>query len=372
MAIKVAAGDGGGALALASYAAGAGLRRNQVADDQMQALGRQKAMESQQDFTMQRDQKNFENTMDSEMLRSDMRREDLTYELDATQRAEYNKLSKAYDAAAASGDFTPEELTVMRKEIGQKQMGLQPMPRIKEPPQFGHGMYAGQEYKGADGIPRVIDQNGIPRVPAGWKPPDAGTTGQVDFKQYADELNRVVQSHSEDETLPSMAAMRQEAQDNIKAFQSFVNPTPPPVSGEAIPNVPGPGSLPPGPFDNYMQPGMESIGGSPVQPTLPAPTAEPAKGEPTTTSKRIFDPFKEKMPVQPKANPYSPESVKAYIAKGKFNNKQSSLLSGAAARLDKYQSQIDAADPGSQERVDLVLKRLADYEYLKSQMGAVQ
>ncbi|MFO7936470.1 MAG: hypothetical protein R6V06_02560 [Kiritimatiellia bacterium] len=263
------------------------LERDQLNFDQKQFL-------SQQDYerAFERDQLNLLNRMKMDQFGSQLKRDDIVFEMDQTQRAEFNNLSKNYAAAVASGDFTEDELKVIRKETQQKQMGLQPTPRVKEPPQFAHGHSVGDEYVAKDGIPRVIDASGVPRVPSGWKPPES--TGQISVsdisKTYRDVYNEMAEM-SDDGKPADPKAVADEARNRlnfIKEFLKSFDPSAETDSGGAVPNVPGPGSLPPHTFDNYMKPGMESIGGAPAQAPgdewalpgqsdIPAPTATPSQ-----------------------------------------------------------------------------------------------
>jgi hypothetical protein len=72
------------------------------------------------------------------------------------QIAEHNRLSDALVKAEQSGDYTPEEMTELRKQVHAKQMGIEPV-RIMKRQVYPEGQDSGQTWKLDDGT--VVTRN---------------------------------------------------------------------------------------------------------------------------------------------------------------------------------------------------------------------
>lgn len=80
-----------------------------------------------------------------------LRRSDIEFTHTQQQREEFNKLSKAYDDAVKSGDYTPDELKEIKRRIVAKQAGIEPLPSLKKPSPWPAGQDIGETWKSEDG-----------------------------------------------------------------------------------------------------------------------------------------------------------------------------------------------------------------------------
>lgn len=87
-----------------------------------------------------------EKTFDSEL-----RRDDINFEYTAKQRAEFDRISSAYDDAVASGEFTADELREVRRQVSAKLAGIEPLPRLKQLSPWPKGQDVGETWQSSDG-----------------------------------------------------------------------------------------------------------------------------------------------------------------------------------------------------------------------------
>jgi len=88
------------------------------------------------------------------------RQEDVEFKISAKQRAEYNKLADAYDEAAASGEYTEEELANIRDQVRAKQAGIKPQARLKKVSKWPKGQESGDTWQAEDGALLTRDDKG--------------------------------------------------------------------------------------------------------------------------------------------------------------------------------------------------------------------
>lgn len=72
------------------------------------------------------------------------------------QQEEFNRMSEALVKAEQSGDYTPEEMTELRKQVRYKQMGIEPVQIMKRQV-YPEGQDSGQTWKLDDGT--VVTRN---------------------------------------------------------------------------------------------------------------------------------------------------------------------------------------------------------------------
>ena len=84
-------------------------------------------------------------------LQSLRHRNDVEFGYSARQRAEFNNLSASYDEAVKSGNFTPDELKEVHRQVLLKQAGIKPTASLKPPSQWPEGQDVGQTWTSEDG-----------------------------------------------------------------------------------------------------------------------------------------------------------------------------------------------------------------------------
>ncbi len=78
----------------------------------------------------------------------------------AKQRAEFNLLSEELVAAEQSGDFTEEELRDLRRQVRTRQLGIEPVPIMKEKSPYPQGQGVGQSWSLDNGVVVTRDDKG--------------------------------------------------------------------------------------------------------------------------------------------------------------------------------------------------------------------
>jgi hypothetical protein len=132
-------------------------------------------------------------------LAQQRQQENIDYTYSAQQRAEFNKLAEAGSQAAASGDFTPDELKDIRREIIAKQAGIQPLPRMSKASAYPTDRGPGQSWVADDGTGTVLtrDEKGQQKVLyKGTNLPDVKDTADL-YKQATAALTRMVGTNTE-------------------------------------------------------------------------------------------------------------------------------------------------------------------------------
>jgi len=209
MAIRVNSGGTVGATALGSAAAGQARDRRRTSLINAQATQQRNEAERNRDFALVRDQQNFENTLvrdqqqnqfradqqqrsfdnifqrdetnfDNSLIRDDLNsqrrlednlslneqrnelnRGNFSFELSERQRQDFNQLADVYERAEESGDYTPEELQDLRRQIDARRLGIRPQQRAQKSSPFPQGQNTGDVWQSNDGQYLLTrDQNG--------------------------------------------------------------------------------------------------------------------------------------------------------------------------------------------------------------------
>lgn len=349
MGIKVAAGGGrvAAALANAAFVGGKGRRRNEIQNQQIQAREQQKRLdwrsnESEldrdftlnrdqinRDFTLSRDQTNHERILERNQREAeDKRLAEFDYStMDDATREKWNKYQKIYDDARDSGDYDREtELPLVKEQLRQRQLDLlDRLPAAKKESPYGHDYKPGTTFTNESGT-WVTDKDNIPKlvIPAQDKEEDKKEpliTPETYYKMYDYAFN-ARKSANPDGADPDSADVKADVEAKIKAYQDFANSTI-----------------------------KES---SQVTEQAQQPQAQQSQAQQPATQ-----------------TVYAVEDVNKYIKanKEKFNNKRASLVRNAAKVLHDYQAKVETTEPGSMQRMNLTIERLNAYEYLKEQLG---
>lgn len=86
------------------------------------------------------------------------------------QRAEFNRLSEALVRAEQSGDFTPDEMKELRRQVTEAQLGIKPVKVMEKEPAFPEGQNIGQYWNLDDGTVVTRDNKGnVKKVTDGAK-----------------------------------------------------------------------------------------------------------------------------------------------------------------------------------------------------------
>ena len=143
MAIEVKHGADPAALAAVGMGAGQGETRTKLRSNMLSATeqrvredrAREFSAEQSQisrDFSSEQSQLGREHQLD--MLQSRRQYPATENRFTAQQKVEFDRLNQTYEDARASGDFTPDELKELRRQIATKQAGIEPLPSLKDAP----------------------------------------------------------------------------------------------------------------------------------------------------------------------------------------------------------------------------------------------
>lgn len=94
-------------------------------------------------------------------LNQQRQQQNIEFGYSAQQRAEFNKMTEALAAAEASGDFTPDELSEMRRQVQAKQAGMAPLPRLKKLSGRPEGQDAGDVWSDKGALMTFDAQKGM-------------------------------------------------------------------------------------------------------------------------------------------------------------------------------------------------------------------
>ncbi len=176
MAIHLKHGLNPGAALTASAGAEESNRRRISAERMAQTkLGHQhqlEALDQQHGNALDRMDASHENALERLDEQQQDRREDFEWEYSARQQKLYNQLDDAYEEAVQSGDYTPEELADIKRQVDAKKAGIQPVKRLRKSP-YPKGQGVGQTWTSGDGsfiftrdshgnVKKVADTNSKP------------------------------------------------------------------------------------------------------------------------------------------------------------------------------------------------------------------
>lgn len=403
MGIKVAAGGGrvAAALANAAFVGGKGRRRNEIQNQQIQAREQQKRLdwrsnESEldrdftlnrdqinRDFTLSRDQTNHERILERNQREAeDKRLAEFDYStMDDATREKWNKYQKIYDDARDSGDYDREtELPLVKEQLRQRQLDLlDRLPAAKKESPYGHDYKPGTTFTNESGT-WVTDKDNIPKLvsPAQDKEEDKKEpliTPETYYKMYDYAFN-ARKSANPDGADPDSADVKADVEAKIKAYQDFAKsqePVTPVITPFADSDM----------LNQYINDSLNND----TQATLPPPSDSTIKESSQVTEQAQQPQAQQSQTQQPATQTeqaqqsqaqqpatqtvYAVEDVNKYIKanKEKFNNKRASLVRNAAKVLHDYQAKVETTEPGSMQRMNLTIERLNAYEYLKEQLG---
>ena len=184
MAIVVKSGGNAAPALVGAYGGGQGRRWSE--DERQQAAliaardAQNKSLDAQQresklnrEFTLQRDEAGQERSLETMRLSADLRegtadaeqlrrREDVEWTYTARQRQEFEDMARSYDEAVNSGEFTPDELKEIKRQVISKQAGIAPLPKLKKESPYPEGQDVGQVWQAPDspGVTLTRDKEG--------------------------------------------------------------------------------------------------------------------------------------------------------------------------------------------------------------------
>lgn len=184
MAIVVKSGGNPAPALVGAYGAGMGKRR---AEDERQQAQLAAAKEAQQrsiaaqqqesalsrEFTLGRDVAGQARALETMQTAADLRegaaeseqlrrREDVEWTYTAQQRQKFDEMSRSYDEAVNSGEFSPDELKEVKRQVLAKQAGIAPLPKLKTQSPYQPGQDVGQVWQAPDspGVTLTRDKEG--------------------------------------------------------------------------------------------------------------------------------------------------------------------------------------------------------------------
>jgi len=131
------------------------------------------------EFTTERDKATWEERAKQNeaaaLQAQKIQQENTEFGYSAKQRAEFNEATEAYDEAVKSGQFSPDELIDVKRQIIAKQSGITPLPRLKKPSPWGEGKGIGEIWQSDDdrfmftrdekgNVKRIAETNAQPTV----------------------------------------------------------------------------------------------------------------------------------------------------------------------------------------------------------------
>jgi len=153
----------------------------------------------------------------------------VTSEYSQKQVDEYNKLSEAYADAVSSGEYTPEELQQIKRQIDAKRMGIEPVEKIKKPQPFQEGRNIGDVWQDESGLTLTRDKDGNVKKIADAPAPEKPEKKQDDIdinKIYAEVAKEVNPTTGEPISADEAMKKTEERVKAIRAIQEKLNPQP--------------------------------------------------------------------------------------------------------------------------------------------------
>ena len=184
MAIVVKSGGNPAPALVGAYGAGMGKRRAEDERQQAQlaaaAEEQRRRIEAQKqefalsrEFTLGRDEASQERSLETMQTAADLRegaaeseqlrrREDVEWGYTAQQRQKFDAMSQSYDEAVNSGEFSPDELKEVKRQVIAKQAGIAPLPKLKTQSPYQPGQDVGQVWQAPDspGVTLTRDKEG--------------------------------------------------------------------------------------------------------------------------------------------------------------------------------------------------------------------
>jgi hypothetical protein len=184
MAIVVKSGGNAAPALVGAYGGGQGKRWSEDARQQAALIAardaQNKTLDAQQRenklsraFTLERDEAGQERSLETMRLAADLRegtadadqmrrREDVEWAYSTKQRQEFDDLARSYDEAVNSGEFTPDELKEIKRQVIAKQAGIAPLPKLKKESPYPEGQDVGQVWQAPDspGVTLTRDKEG--------------------------------------------------------------------------------------------------------------------------------------------------------------------------------------------------------------------
>jgi len=221
----------------------------------------------------------YNRTLQSEMADEAAQRwrDKVEFEFDAQQRAEFDRLSKGYEEAKASGEFTEDELDDIRRQVIAKQAGIEPMPRLKRTGPSPQEMFDQNTFE-RNGVVYGFDKDGAVKKLA-------DSNSAPTFRDISDLYKQAIQVlQNEDGTLPGREEIDRFVQDALELRDRFTpkNPSDVEISTELI-GAPDSGNVgwgvnersASGQDGNGLPTKTVERGGKKI--TVPVPTGEPSE-----------------------------------------------------------------------------------------------
>ena len=193
MAILVKHGQNATAAAYGAYGGGQGARHSQDSGRALALINqnenrrvrgnmhssslraRSRELDKSREFQLERDEAGRDFSLDQRENDRMDRRDNFEWEYSAKQRMDFDKLTDSYENAVKSGDYNEDELEEIRDQVMSKQLGIEPLPRLRKKSPWPQGQGVGQTWQSKDGkfllsrdqkgdIKKLADTNGQPTM----------------------------------------------------------------------------------------------------------------------------------------------------------------------------------------------------------------